>query len=148
MLSTAGFIVRGLQELPGRKSLVLFSESIQLADAPKALNNPLATTMSPGGMGDVREQTIKAIRSLVDLANKSGVTFYTINPRGLQPLAATAGIRWLATLDAIQWARINSIPFLGTCGGFQHAVIEYARNVLHWNEADHAESNPPPRPCP
>ena len=48
----------------------------------------------------------------------------------------------LGALDAIQWARINSIPFLGTCGGFQHAVIEYARNVLHWNEADHAESNP------
>ena len=48
----------------------------------------------------------------------------------------------LGALDAIQWARINNLPFLGTCGGFQHAVIEYARNVLHWNEADHAESNP------
>ena len=90
MLSTAGFIVRGLQELPGRKSLVLFSESIQLVDAPKVLNNSLATTLSPGGMGDVRDHTIKAIRSLVDLANKSGVTFYTVDPRGLQPLAATA----------------------------------------------------------
>ena len=90
MLSTAGFIVRGLQELPGRKSLVLFSESIQLADAPKVLNNSLATTLSPGGMGDVRDHTIKAIRSLIDLANKSGVTFYTVDPRGLQPLAATA----------------------------------------------------------
>lgn len=31
---------------------------------------------------------------------------------------------------AIRYARVNSIPFLGTCGGFQHAVIEYARNVL------------------
>lgn len=27
---------------------------------------------------------------------------------------------------AIRYARENSIPFLGTCGGFQHAVIEYA----------------------
>ncbi len=90
MLSTAGFIVRGLQELPGRKSLVLFSESIQLADAPKLLTNPLATAMSPGGMGDVREHTVKAIHSLVDLANKSGVVFYTVDPRGLQPLTATA----------------------------------------------------------
>lgn len=48
----------------------------------------------------------------------------------------------LGALDAIQWARMNGLPFLGTCGGFQHAVIEYARNVLQWNEADHAESNP------
>ncbi|MEO7598840.1 MAG: hypothetical protein ABIV50_07905, partial [Opitutus sp.] len=33
-------------------------------------------------------------------------------------------------------------PFLGTCGGFQHALIEFARNVLGINEADHAETNP------
>jgi CTP synthase (UTP-ammonia lyase) len=34
------------------------------------------------------------------------------------------------------------VPFLGTCGGFQHAVIEYARDVLGLKDADHAESNP------
>ena len=45
-------------------------------------------------------------------------------------------------LAAIQFARERNTPFLGTCGGFQHAVIEYARNVLGWAEADHAESNP------
>ena len=36
----------------------------------------------------------------------------------------------------------NNIPFLGTCGGSQHVLIEYARNVLGIPEADHAESNP------
>jgi len=45
-------------------------------------------------------------------------------------------------LRAIRFAREHKIPFLGTCGGFQHAIIEYARNVLHWEDADHAESNP------
>lgn len=45
-------------------------------------------------------------------------------------------------LNAIQFARERPSPFLGTCGGFQHAVIEYARNVLGLREADHAESNP------
>ncbi|MBI3416726.1 MAG: hypothetical protein HY043_15655 [Verrucomicrobia bacterium] len=45
-------------------------------------------------------------------------------------------------LRAIQFARESGMPFLGTCGGFQHALIEYARNVLHLAEADHAESNP------
>ena len=33
-------------------------------------------------------------------------------------------------------------PFLGTCGGFQHAIIEYARNVLGWADAEHAETAP------
>ncbi len=35
----------------------------------------------------------------------------------------------------------NSIPFLGTCGGFQHAIIEYARNVMGWQDAAHAETD-------
>src|ERR1044071_5346841 len=45
-------------------------------------------------------------------------------------------------LTAIRFARENKIPFLGTCGGFQHALIEYARNALNISDADHAESNP------
>ncbi|HUS37700.1 MAG TPA: hypothetical protein VM680_20290 [Verrucomicrobiae bacterium] len=44
-------------------------------------------------------------------------------------------------LTAIRFARENKIPFLGTCGGFQHALIEFARNALNIADADHAESN-------
>ena len=42
---------------------------------------------------------------------------------------------------AARHARANSVPFLGTCGGFQHALIEYARNVLGWQDAAHAETD-------
>jgi CTP synthase (UTP-ammonia lyase) len=45
-------------------------------------------------------------------------------------------------LHAIRFAREHGRPFLGTCGGFQHAVIEYARNVLGWADAEHAETAP------
>jgi CTP synthase (UTP-ammonia lyase) len=45
-------------------------------------------------------------------------------------------------LRAICFAREHGRPFLGTCGGFQHAIIEYARNVLGWADADHAETAP------
>lgn len=45
-------------------------------------------------------------------------------------------------LNAIRFARENKVPFLGTCGGSQHALIEFVRNVLGKTEADHAESNP------
>jgi len=45
-------------------------------------------------------------------------------------------------LGAIQFARESGRPFLGTCGGFQHALIEYARNVCGLPDAEHAESNP------
>jgi CTP synthase (UTP-ammonia lyase) len=45
-------------------------------------------------------------------------------------------------LAAIRLARESSRPFLGTCGGFQHAVLEYARNVLGYGQAEHAETTP------
>jgi CTP synthase (UTP-ammonia lyase) len=44
-------------------------------------------------------------------------------------------------LAVIRYARENRIPFLGTCGGFQHALIEFARNVAGIASADHAETN-------
>jgi len=45
-------------------------------------------------------------------------------------------------LEAIGVARRNDIPLLGTCGGFQHVVIEYAREVLGLADAGHAEYDP------
>lgn len=45
-------------------------------------------------------------------------------------------------LLAIRYTRESAVPFLGTCGGFQHAVVEYARNVLGWPDAEHAETAP------
>jgi CTP synthase (UTP-ammonia lyase) len=53
------------------------------------------------------------------------------------PYADTDG-----ALAAIRFARETGGAFLGTCGGFQHALIEYARNALGWVDADHAEINP------
>jgi CTP synthase (UTP-ammonia lyase) len=45
-------------------------------------------------------------------------------------------------LRAIRLARESEVPFLGTCGGFQHVVIEYARSVLGFEDAQHAEYDP------
>lgn len=45
-------------------------------------------------------------------------------------------------LQAIRFAREQRRPFLGTCGGFQHAVLEYARNVMGWADAAHGETAP------
>lgn len=46
------------------------------------------------------------------------------------------------TLWAIRHARENGVPCFGTCGGFQHIVLEYARNVLGFPDAQHAEYDP------
>lgn len=41
-------------------------------------------------------------------------------------------------LAAVTAARTTGVPFLGTCGGFQHALLELARNVCDLF-VDHAE---------
>ncbi len=43
-------------------------------------------------------------------------------------------------LAAIRFAREMRRSFLGTCGGFQHALIEFARHVAGIAGADHAET--------
>jgi predicted TIM-barrel fold metal-dependent hydrolase len=74
-----------------------------------------------------------------------------IDDRGEDTLAAYDGI-WCVpaspyasmsgALKAIRFARERGVPFLGTCGGFQHAVIEFARNAAKIVDADHEETNP------
>ena len=54
------------------------------------------------------------------------------------PYASMAGI-----LNAIRYARERGVPYLGTCAGFQYALIEFTRNVLGVSDADSAENNPP-----
>ncbi|KOV69280.1 glutamine amidotransferase-related protein [Streptomyces sp. MMG1121] len=53
------------------------------------------------------------------------------------PYRSEAGV-----LAAVRTAREEGIPFLGTCGGFQHALLEYARNVCGLTGVAHAENDP------
>ncbi len=45
----------------------------------------------------------------------------------------------LGKIETVKYARENKVPFLGICLGMQCAVIEYARNVLGWQEAHTTE---------
>ncbi|MBL7500413.1 hypothetical protein I6A84_08775 [Frankia sp. CNm7] len=53
------------------------------------------------------------------------------------PYASEAG-----AVAAAQVAREGQVPFLGTCGGFQHAVLEFARHVCGLGSVAHAEVTP------
>jgi len=53
------------------------------------------------------------------------------------PYVSTQG-----SLNAIAYVREHDIPYLGTCAGFQYALIEFTRNVLGIGDADSAENDP------
>src|SRR5262249_27777378 len=45
-------------------------------------------------------------------------------------------------LPGVEFTRSQDVPYLGTCGGFQYALIEFTRNVLGVPDADTAENAP------
>ncbi len=50
-------------------------------------------------------------------------------------------------IEAIKYARENDIPFFGICLGMQMAVVEYARNVLGYKNANSREFHPESEHC-
>jgi CTP synthase (UTP-ammonia lyase) len=64
------------------------------------------------------------------------------NYHGFWAVPATPYTDMDGALFAIRYARENRVPFFGSCGGFQHALLEYARTVLGWGDAEHAETHP------
>jgi VWFA-related protein len=78
-------IVRGLESLPGRKSVIFFSDGFQLFG--KDLEN---------------RRTLEAVQRVTDRATRALVVFYTIDSRGLQSLMTDAS------------ANMNQLPPIGT----------------------------------
>lgn len=72
-------------------------------------------------------------------------TFTDADLAGMDGLLMTPGSPYASmtrALDAIRYSRENDVPLLGTCGGFQHLVVEFARNVLGVEDANHEEYEP------
>jgi CTP synthase len=45
-------------------------------------------------------------------------------------------------IKAATWARENKKPYLGICLGMHVMIIDWARNILKWNDADSTEFSP------
>jgi VWFA-related protein len=76
-LGALDFIVRGMGELPGRKSVMLLSDGFKLE------------TKGETGFTE-RSMIFGALRRLIDAANRASVVVYTMDARGLQTLGLTA----------------------------------------------------------
>lgn len=105
------------------------------ADVPAHIAIPQALALACDATGKKLEWTWIGTEKITDaardLADYDGVWCVPASPYKNMDGA----------LAAIRHARENRLPFLGTCGGFQHALIEFARDVANIADADHAESN-------
>jgi VWFA-related protein len=76
-LGALNYIVRGMRELPGRKSVMLFSDGFRIFSRAS-------------GFAEANHRVLDSLRRLTDLANRASVVIYTMDARGLQSLGLTA----------------------------------------------------------
>nr|HQU85558.1 VWA domain-containing protein [Pyrinomonadaceae bacterium] len=78
-LGSVGFIVKGMSDLPGRKSIMLFSDGFSYCTKTDTKKDAARCTK----MED-------ALKQLTDVCNRASVTIYTQDARGLTPMGLTA----------------------------------------------------------
>lgn len=103
-LGTLEQVVHGMRQLPGRKSVVLLSDSLR-----------------------VDSNISEAIERLTDLANRSDVSIYTVDPRGLQ-----------SGMSAAEITAAEDFPGAGSRGGPGRG-----RNPADRNAPNLPDGNPP-----
>jgi CTP synthase (UTP-ammonia lyase) len=101
---------------------------------------------------ETHRATDAAIRhSLVELHNELSVRWIStatieeadvLHAHGLWVAPGSPYRNLSRAIQAVRVARENLVPCLGTCGGFQHMILEFARHVLGFADAEHAEYDP------
>ncbi len=111
----------------------LIGKYIELQDAYKSI---LESFVHAGAMNeckvkviDVHSETITEDNVAEKLSKLDGLL--------VAPGFGNRGVE--GKITAVKYARENNLPFFGICLGMQMAVIEYARNVLGWKDANSTE---------
>ena len=125
-----------LAKLKGAKKVVkigLVGKYVELADAYKSIIEALihAATYNDHKVSIqlIHSEKINASNAAEKLKNLDGIL--------VAPGFGHRGIE--GKIEAVRYARENNVPFFGICLGMQCAVIEYARNVLNYGNANSRE---------
>ncbi|HEX6647925.1 MAG TPA: VWA domain-containing protein, partial [Pyrinomonadaceae bacterium] len=100
-LGAISYVVRGLSDLPGRKSVLLISDGFKILD-----RDPMSRTSS-------NDRTFQKLQQLIDETTRASVVIHTINAKGLQAggslraedsLASTSNLSGARTPDQVTQA--------------------------------------------
>jgi CTP synthase len=114
----------------------IIGKYVELKDAYKSINESFVHASA--------ENECKVVVKLIhsEYINQSNVSEILKGLHGIL-VAPGFGLRGIeGKIDAIRYARENSIPFFGICLGMQCAVIEFGRNILGFKSAHSTEMNP------
>lgn len=93
-----------------------------------------------GGVANRTEVEIKWIDS--ELVNEDTVDSHLADVSGILVPGGFGDRGIEGKICAIRYARENKIPFLGLCLGMQLSIVEFARNVVGYNDAHSVELRP------
>lgn len=120
----------------GQVTIGLIGKYVELKDAYKSINEAF-----------VHAGAVNECKVLVKSVHSESINPETVNEAlaGLDGILVAPGFgsRGIeGKIEAIRFARVNKIPFLGICLGMQCAVIEFGRNVLKLEHANSTEMDP------
>jgi VWFA-related protein len=92
-LGAISYVVRGLSDLPGRKSILLISDGFKISD-----RDPMSHTSS-------NNRTFQRLQQLIDETTRASVVIHTINASGLQALSSIRAEDSLADARNVSGAR-------------------------------------------
>ena len=120
---------------PKTVNIALIGKYVNLKDAYKSLDEALIH----GGIQNKTKVNLMRIES--DKINKNQLKDKLKNISGILIPGGFGSRGTEGKIEAINFARINKIPFFGICFGMQMAVIEFAKNMLKIKNAGSTELN-------
>ena len=118
----------------GEVTIGMVGKYIELPDAYKSINEAL----KHGGLKNQLSVNIRYIDS-EDVESRGEELLQGIDAILVPGGFGSRGVE--GKIIAAHYARENNIPYLGICLGMQVAIIEYARNVAHLDNANSTEFN-------
>jgi len=117
----------------GKVTIGLIGKYIELQDAYKSI---LEAFVHAGAINQCKVQIVNVHSEFITPEN---VTEKLKDLDGLlvAPGFGSRGVE--GKITAVKYARENQLPFFGICLGMQMSVIEYARNVMGWRDANSTE---------
>ncbi len=114
--------------------IAMVGKYTELSDAYKSINEALLHA------GIHTQTKVEIVYLDAELIEKHGTALLDSVDAVLVP-GGFGGRGVEGKIMAIQYARERKVPFLGICLGMQTAVIEFARNVAGWKDANSTEFN-------
>ncbi len=113
----------------------LIGKYVELQDSYKSI---LEAFIHAGASQETKVQIVSVHSEFINLENVAE-KLHGFDGILVAPGFGERGIE--GKIETVRYAREHKLPFFGICLGMQMAVIEFARNVLHWQDANSTEMN-------